>query len=169
MAFGGVASGTSILSAGAETILAGGTIFNGTVGPGGYMGLGYDPGNAPPVAGGTASGTNVSGGGMNVETGGLAVSTTISGGGGFFGGMTVSMGGSASETTVGNSGGLNVSMGGVATDTHIVGGFMGIDIGRIGGFDDHFRHAAGILAAATLPSAARFRTPRSAIPAASTS
>src|ERR1700749_4598969 len=54
VAFGGAASGTSILSAGAETVLAGGTIFNGTVGPGGYMGLGYDPGNAPPVAGGTA-------------------------------------------------------------------------------------------------------------------
>ena len=95
-----------VLSGGAETVLFGGTIFNGTVGPDGYMGLGFSPGNGFPVpsAGGTASGTNVSGGFVNVETGGVAVSTTISGGGGSFGNMTVSVGGSASETTVGSSG-----------------------------------------------------------------
>ncbi len=116
---GGVASNTTVDSAGRMYIFHGGTANSTTVNSSGSMTV---------SSGGTASGTVVNfGGSMYVSSGGTANNTTVNNDGC----MKISSGGSANNITI-SDGFLTISSGGVANNTTIGSyGYMTIASGGI--------------------------------------
>ena len=116
---GGVASNTTVDSAGRMYIFHGGTANSTTVNSSGSMTV---------SSGGTASGTVVNfGGSMYVSSGGTANNTTVNNDGC----MNISSGGSANNITI-SGGFLTISSGGVANNTTIGSyGYMTIASGGI--------------------------------------
>ncbi|MGY3482155.1 autotransporter passenger strand-loop-strand repeat protein [Bradyrhizobium sp. USDA 4011] len=116
---GGSTSAITVTANGTENVFAGGTALGTFIGNGGFMEIGIPSlQGSGGSAGGTASNTTVVGGQLDVNSGGLAVSTMIADNGG----AKVTSGGAVSGTTISNSGGMTVLSGGTAAGTTVLGG-----------------------------------------------
>ena len=118
---GGAVSGTTISNSGGMTVLSGGTATGTTVLSGGYFQLGSFNGS-PGSAGGSATGTVLSGGFEAVFSGGVDSGATILSGGN----QVVSSGGVTIGAMVSSGGALNVSAGATAHDVTLSGGSLNL-------------------------------------------
>jgi autotransporter passenger strand-loop-strand repeat protein len=103
---GGITSGTLVNDGGVLTVFSGGLDSGAFVGSGGIVNV---------SSGGTDSGASVTRGTLNVDSGGMAETTSVGASNGGNGTLNVSSGGSASDVAVGSGGTLNVSAGGVVS------------------------------------------------------
>ncbi|WP_375783094.1 hypothetical protein ACE10Z_24710 [Bradyrhizobium sp. Pha-3] len=118
---GGAVSGTTISNSGGMTVLSGGTATDTTVLSGGYFQLGSFNGSAGS-AGGSATGTILSGGFEAVFSGGVDSGAAILSGGN----QVVSSGGVTIGASVSSGGALNVSAGATAHDVTLSGGTLNL-------------------------------------------
>ncbi|WP_342711236.1 hypothetical protein AAFG13_04430 [Bradyrhizobium sp. B124] len=123
---GGAVSGTTISNSGGMTVLSGGTAAGTTVLSGGYFQLGSFNGS-PGSAGGSATGTILSGGFEAVFSGGADSGVTILSGGT----QVVSSGGVTIGATISSGGVLNVSAGGSAAAQVSSGGVEDVSSGGL--------------------------------------
>ena len=116
---GGTVSGTTISNSGGMTVLSGGTAADTAVLSGGYFQLGVGPiSGSPGSAGGSATGTILSGGFEAVFSGGVDSGATIL----LHGNQVVSAGGFSIGAAVSSGGVENVSSGGQTFNTTAFGG-----------------------------------------------
>ncbi|SEC02388.1 hypothetical protein [Bradyrhizobium erythrophlei] len=124
---GGAVSGTTISNSGGMTVLSGGTAAGTTVLSGGYFQLGEGPfSGSPGSAGGSATGTILSGGFEAIFSGGVDSGASILSGGT----QVVSSGGVTIDASVSSGGVENVSSGGLTFNTAVFsGGALNVSAG----------------------------------------